>query len=80
MLGQMTGNDGRPPKPSLVVRKHAPTRRIILISAIALLGLFTAYVIYELGRYNAGYDRLAVAQQRTEQEVEIEHQIGRAHV
>jgi hypothetical protein len=61
------------PKPSLVVRKHAPTRRIVLISAIALIALFTAYVIYELGRYNAGYDRLAVAQQRTEQEVAIEH-------
>src|SRR5580693_9534414 len=73
MLGQKSDKDDRPPKPSLVVRKHAPTRRIILITAIVLLGLFTAYVIYELGRYNAGYDRLAVAQQRTEQEVEIEH-------
>lgn len=63
--------DGRP-KPSLVVRPHAPTRRIILIGAIALIGLFATYVIYELGRYNAGYDRLAVSQERTEKEVEIE--------
>src|SRR4029077_21133270 len=31
------------------------------------------YVVYELGRYNAGYDRQAVAQQRTELEVKIEH-------
>jgi hypothetical protein len=54
------------------VRRHAPTRRIILISTVVLMGLFTLYVVYELGRYNAGYDRLAVAQQRTEQEVEIE--------
>ena len=54
MLGQITGKDGRPPKSSLVVRKHAPTRRIILIAAVALIGLFTAYVIYEFGRYNAG--------------------------
>src|SRR5579864_4436244 len=67
----MLGMDGRP-KPSLVVRTHAPTRRIVLIAAIALIGLFAAYVIYELGRYNAGYDRLAVAQERTEKEVEIE--------
>jgi hypothetical protein len=65
------GKDGTP-KPSLVVRRHAPVQRIILIVVIALIGLFTLYVIYELGRYNAGYDRLAVAQQRTEQEVQIE--------
>ena len=61
MLGQISGKDGRPPKPSLVVRKHAPTRRIILIAAVALIGLFTAYVIYEFGRYNAGYDRMGRA-------------------
>jgi hypothetical protein len=73
MLGQISGKDGRPSKPSLVVRKHAPTRRIILIVAVALIGLFAAYVIYEFGRYNAGYDRMAVQQQRTEQEVAIEH-------
>jgi hypothetical protein len=60
------------PKPSLVVRRHAPIRQIILITVVSLIGLFTLYVIYELGRYNAGYDRLAVAQQRTEQEVQIE--------
>jgi len=59
-------------KPSLVVRRHAPIRQIILISAVSLIGLFTLYVIYELGRYNAGYDRLVVAQQRTEEEVQIE--------
>src|SRR6202012_28852 len=53
--------------------RHTPIRRIILIASIALIGLFTLYVIYELGRYNAGYDRLAVAQQRTEEEVQIEH-------
>jgi hypothetical protein len=66
----MLGKDGRP---SLVVRTHAPIRRIILIAVIALLMLFALYAIYELGRYNAGYDRLAVAQERTEQEVAIEH-------
>ena len=68
----MLGKDAAP-KPSLVVRTHAPKRRIIFIAAVALLGLFAAYVVYELGRYNAGYDRLAVAQERTELEVAIEH-------
>jgi hypothetical protein len=68
----MLGKDGSP-KPSLVVRAHAPTRRVIFTAAVVLLGLFAAYVIYELGRFNAGYDRLAVAQERTELEVAIEH-------
>ena len=67
----MLGKDGRP-NPSLVVRPHAPTRRIVLLAAVALIALFAAYVIYEFGRYNAGYDRLAVSQERTEKEVEIE--------
>ncbi|HZO23774.1 MAG TPA: DUF6776 family protein [Steroidobacteraceae bacterium] len=30
------------------------------------------YIAYEFGRFNAGYDRLAVAQQRTEYEVAID--------
>ena len=38
-----------------------------------LIGLFAFYVTYELGRYDAGYDRQAVAQQRTELQVQIEH-------
>jgi hypothetical protein len=65
----MRSSDGRP---SLVIRPHAPARRLIIFSVIALIGAFALYVVYELGRYNAGYDRLEVAQQRTELEVEIE--------
>ncbi len=65
----MRNSDGRP---SLVVRTHSPTRRLVLFSVIALLVAFALYIVYELGRYNAGYDRLAAAQQRTELEVEIE--------
>jgi hypothetical protein len=66
----MLGKEG---KSGLVIRTHAPTRRIILLATIALISLFTLYVVYELGRYNAGYDRLAVQQERTEQEVAMEH-------
>jgi hypothetical protein len=62
--------DGRP---SLVVRTHAPTRRLIIFGVLLLLAGFAFYIVYELGRYDAGYDRLAVAQQRTELEVNIEH-------
>jgi hypothetical protein len=42
------------------------------VGAAVMVGLFGLYVVYELGRFNAGYDRLAAAQERTEAEVEIE--------
>ena len=57
---------------SVVVRTHAPRRRLLTGIAILLLGLFALYFVYELGRYDAGYDRMAVAQQRVEQRVTIE--------
>jgi hypothetical protein len=65
----MRSSDGRP---SLVIRTHAPARRFIIIAVVVLLAGFSLYIVYELGRFNAGYDRLEVAQQRTELEVEIE--------
>lgn len=66
MLGK---NEGTPQ----VVRSRAPALRTAILIATILIGLFALYVVYELGRYNAGYDRQAVAQQRTELEVKIEH-------
>jgi hypothetical protein len=57
----------------VIVRTYAPARRVWAIVAVTLLAAFALYVIYELGRYNAGYDRLAVAQQRAEFEAAIEH-------
>jgi hypothetical protein len=65
----MRSSDGRP---SLVIRTHSPARRLVIIGVVSVLVAFALYVVYELGRFNAGYDRLAVAQQRTELEVEIE--------
>jgi hypothetical protein len=56
----------------IIVRTYAPMRRIALAVAVALVAGFALYVIYELGRYDAGYDRLAVSQQRAELEVEID--------
>ncbi len=64
----MLGKEGAP----LVVRQRAPALRTALLSAAILVGLFGVYVVYELGRYDAGYDRQAAAQQRTELEVRIE--------
>jgi hypothetical protein len=64
---------GRGEGTPLVVHRPSRARRILVGLATTLVGLFGLYVIYELGRYNAGYDRQAVAQQRTELEVKIEH-------
>jgi hypothetical protein len=65
----MRSTDGRP---SLVIRTHSPQRRLIFIGIGLVLVAFAMYVVYESGRFNAGYDRLEAAQQRTELEVEIE--------
>ena len=65
----MIGKDGAP----LVVRQRAPALRNALRIALGVVCLFALYVVYEFGRYNAGYDRQAAAQQRTVLEVRIEH-------
>jgi hypothetical protein len=65
----MLGKDGAP----LVVRRLAPALRTALLVTAAVLGVVALYLVYELGRYDAGYDRQAVAQQRTALEVRIEH-------
>jgi hypothetical protein len=66
----MFGKKGGTPQ---VVHARAPALRTALLIAALLVALFALYVVYELGRYNAGYDRQAVAQQRTELEVRSEH-------
>jgi hypothetical protein len=62
-------SDGRP---NLVIRAHSPVRRLLLLGAVVLIAALALYIVYEYGRFNAGYDRLAAAQQRTELEVEID--------
>ena len=57
---------------NLVVRRVTPLRNIIVVTIAALAGALALYVIYELGRYDGGYDRLAAAQQRSELRVTIE--------
>jgi hypothetical protein len=57
---------------NFVVRQAAPLRNIILITIGVLASALALYVIYELGRYDGGYDRLAAAQQRSELRVNIE--------
>ena len=69
LAARIRRNDGAPQ----VVRTRARGLRRALWFAGLLVGLFALYVAYELGRYDAGYDRQAVAQRRTELEVKIEH-------
>jgi hypothetical protein len=57
---------------NLVVRTHAPARRVLITIAFTILAAFAMYIVYELGRYDAGYDRLAVSQERAELEVGLE--------
>jgi hypothetical protein len=66
----MLGRNGGAPR---IVRPARSALRAALLAAGVLIGVFALYVVYELGRYNAGYDRQAVAQHRTELEVRIEH-------
>jgi len=68
-LASIFSGSGTPP---LVVRQLAPALRGALYSLGALIVLLAFYIVYELGRYNAGYDRQAAAQQRTELMVQIE--------
>jgi hypothetical protein len=69
-IGAIFGRGSATPQ---VVQRGSRVRRILVGLATLLVAVFGLYVIYELGRYNAGYDRQAVAQQRTELEVKIEH-------
>jgi hypothetical protein len=69
-LKTIFGRDEATPQ---VVHRGSRTRRILVSLAVTLIAAFGIYVVYELGRYNAGYDRQAVSQQRTELEVKIEH-------
>jgi hypothetical protein len=65
----MRSSDARP---NLVIRSHSPLRRIAFASVLLLLAALSLYIAYEFGRYDAGYDRLAAAQGRTELQVAIE--------
>jgi hypothetical protein len=55
-----------------VVRPRAPMLNNALRIAALVTGVFALYVVYELGRYDAGYDRQAAAQQRDELQVKID--------
>jgi hypothetical protein len=45
---------------------------VLTVIALTFLAAFALYVVYELGRYDAGYDRLAFSQERAEHGVNID--------
>jgi hypothetical protein len=47
----------------LVIRPHAPMRRMILSVTLAVVVLVGLYVAFELGRYYAGYSIISVTQE-----------------
>jgi hypothetical protein len=56
----------------LVVRTYAPARRWITVAILLLLTGLALYVMFELGRYKAGYDALQAAGQRDGLQQQIE--------
>ena len=58
--------------PGLVIRPHAPLRRLILTVTLSVAGLMGLYVAFELGRYYAGYSIVSVMQEHARQKASIE--------
>ncbi len=49
-----------------VVRQQASFRRVLLLRlAMAGIGLFALYVVFEFGRYSVGYDRVGESKRRS---------------
>src|SRR3984893_267839 len=67
----MLGKHGGAPR--VVRQRTSGLLQSALLIAGVLIGVFALYVGDQLGSYNAGDDRKAMAQQRTGLEVQIEH-------
>lgn len=60
-------------QPDLVIRPHAPMRRMILTVALAVLGLVGLGVAFEFGQYHAGYNVVSAMQERARLDSAIRH-------
>ena len=54
-----------------VIRRHTPVRTVLLRAAVLLIGVFALYVLFEFGRYSAGFDRARVAQERSDHQQQV---------
>lgn len=50
-------------KPRMVIRPESPTRSRILLAIVAIAVLGGGYVLYEMGRFHAGFNRFATTEQ-----------------
>lgn len=57
---------GKDAHPDLVIRPHAPLRRMILTVTLVVLGLAGLATAFEVGRYRAGYDIIDAMKQRSQ--------------
>jgi len=60
-------------QPDLVIRPHAPLRRMILASTLAVVGLVGLGAAFEFGQYHAGYNVVAAIQERARLASTIKH-------
>ena len=56
----------------LVVRTYAPARRALVLGVGTVLLLLGLYLLFEIGRYRAGYDSRAAAAEHTQLEERID--------
>jgi hypothetical protein len=56
----------------LVIRRYAPLRPWVMLGASGLLVVVAAWLMYEFGRKNAGYDALEAARERGELHTRID--------
>ena len=57
--------------PELVIRPHAPVRRMVLAVTLVVLGLVGLGVAFEFGQYHAGYNVMSAMRQRVRLESTI---------
>ena len=60
-------------QPDLVIRPHAPVRRMILTITVVILVIVGLYAAFELGRYYAGYNIVSAIQERARFQDSIDH-------
>ncbi|HEV2268148.1 MAG TPA: DUF6776 family protein [Steroidobacteraceae bacterium] len=58
-------------QPDLVIRPHAPMRRLILAISLAVVGLVGLGAAFEFGQYHAGYNVVSAIQERARLESAI---------
>jgi chorismate mutase len=53
-------------QPELVIRPHAPMRRLVLTVTLVVMGVVGLYAAFELGRYSAGYNIVSALRERAQ--------------